>query len=204
MSIITEALLVACGAEPPGAKRYAAPLAAACDARGITDAAIVPFLANILNESAALTRVIEDTYYELAASIREVFPSHFKTINAAAPYIRNTTALADKVYNGWQGRGLGMLTGYANCTAYAAAIGMPNSKVAAYLTTPAGAADSAAWFFTSRGCLPLALAGDLLGVTRIWEGGTQPIGWLHVLTWAGQVANAIAAAPDALNPPEDT
>jgi predicted chitinase len=189
VSIISEPFLVACGGWPAGAKLYAGPLAAACDARGIAGADIKPFLANVLNESHALQSVIEDTFYRSAAYIREVFPSHFKSDAAAQACVENSARLADVVYNGWQGRGLPMLTGIANCTAYANAIGMPVSKIAAYLVTPAGAADSAAWFFVHAGCL--RMSSDLLAITRSWEGGNPPIGWKSVQTWAGQVTHAL-------------
>jgi putative chitinase len=153
-------------------------------------------LANVLNESAAMTRVEEDLDYTSAAHLQAVFPSHFPSVATAQPFVNDPSGLAAKVYNGWQGRGLAMLTGLPNYAAYAKAKGMPLGSIAAYLLTPEGAADSAAWFFVQAGCTSPGNRGDLLTVTRRWEGckaGAYPIGWADVQTWYGQVKRAMGS-----------
>jgi putative chitinase len=192
MSLITESLLVRCGGLPAGAALYAAPLAASFDARGIVSAlACSTALANIMNESAALTRVEEDLSYSTAARLHAVYPSRFPTVASAQPYVNNPAKLATFVYGGWQGRGLGQLTGAENNAAYAKAKGIPLNQVADYLLTPEGAADSAAWFFVQRGCLPYGNRGDLVSVTRMWEGST--IGLKCVETWYAQITHAMGS-----------
>lgn len=209
MSIITTDLLTRAGALPAAAALYAGPLAAACDKRGIISApAVRCLLANILNETSALTQIVESTYYSSAQYLYSVFSSHFTSVADAAPYARNPTALAAKVYGNTQGRGCIQLTGIENYTAYAAAVGRPVSAMAAYLETPEGAADSAAWFYVHNGCLPLGDAGGLLSVTRKIEGGTNPIGWPSVQQWNVQLLRAMgggsvgkAAAPSIVAHP---
>lgn len=192
MSVITKALLTAAGGSEGGAALYAEPLAAACDTRGIAGRDLVPFLANILNETAGLSRVVENTYYSKASHIRLVFPRIFKTDEAAQACACNAAALADKVYGGWQGRGLAQLTGIANYTAYAVAVGRTLDEIRDYVLTPIGAADSAAWYFVWAGCL--RMNADLLAITRAWEGGVRPIGWSSVQAWSRQVVGALNRA----------
>lgn len=202
MTLITAQLLMACGGSPSGAALYAGPLAAACLARGVTTTArTTPLLANILNESSALTYVQEDLTYRSATWLQQVYRSHFPTVAAAQPFVNNPNALAAKVYgtqNGvdLRGRGLAQLTGLANYQAYGAAVGKSVAEVASYLTTPEGAADSAVWFYVQRGCLPLADRGDLLGVTKLWE-GAGAIGWTSVLKWNGQIMRALGGSSAA-------
>ena len=45
----------------------------------------------------------ENLYYTKASRIRQVWPSRFPTDAAAAPYVKNPKALANKVYNGRMG-----------------------------------------------------------------------------------------------------
>jgi putative chitinase len=201
MSLITADILIRSGALPSGAALYADPLAAACDKRGIISRpAVIAFLANVMNESAAMTRVVEDTYYSDAAYLYSVFRSHFASQSDAANYTRNPAALAAKVYGNMQGRGLMQTTGLVNYTAYAAACGKPLAEVGAYMETPEGAADSAAWVFVHNGCLPFAERGDLLNVTRRIEGGQNPIGWVSVQKWNAQITRAFGGASVALPP----
>lgn len=70
--------------------------------------------------------VTENLYYTSAKRLMEVWPSRFKTVQAAAPYCRNPEKLANKVYGGrlgnntsgdgyrYIGRGIAQLTGKAN------------------------------------------------------------------------------------------
>ena len=202
--VITPALLVAARASPAGAALYGPPLAASCAKRGIgSTMQVVDLLANVLNESGALTSVSEDLTYSSAAWLHEVFASHFPTVASAAPYVRNPQALGAKVYGSYDQRGLGLaqLTWASGHAAYAADIGMAAAGVAAYLQTPAGAADSAVWFFVHMGCGADADAGDLTGVRRKWAGtpaGRTPFGLAQVEVWQRQVLAALGhAAPAA-------
>ena len=199
MTLITADFLTRCGGLPAGAALYAAPLAASCQRRNIlTPSRLTPMLANVLNESAALTHVEEDMTYTSATWLHQVYPSRFPTVAAAQPYVRNPDALAAKVYGtadgvDVRGRGLAQLTGAGNYAAYGKETGKTVAQVAAYLLTPEGAADSAVWFYARSGCLLAADRGDVQGVTRLWEGSL--IGWPAVQKWHGQVLRAMGGSP---------
>ena len=87
------------------------------------------FLGQISHESGGFTIDRESMYYTTASRIRQVWPSRFKTVNAAKPYVKNEKKLAEKVYGGrmrdlgnsqpgdgykYRGRGLIQITGRAN------------------------------------------------------------------------------------------
>lgn len=60
------------------------------------------FLAQIIHESAGLTKLAENLNYS-AKRLTEVWPSRFPTIESAQPFARNPEALANKVYGGRMG-----------------------------------------------------------------------------------------------------
>lgn len=80
----------------------------------------------------------ESLFYSSAARIRTVWPSRFPTEAAAAPFVRNPRALANKVYNGrlgnrmgsddgwiFRGRGLAHPTGRDNYARAGAKLDLP-------------------------------------------------------------------------------
>ncbi len=86
------------------------------------------FLAQLGHESAGLTRRVESLTYTKPETLMAVWPSRFRTREAALPFVRNPAALAEKVYGGradlgnvrpgdgarFIGRGYLQITGRAN------------------------------------------------------------------------------------------
>ena len=154
---------------------------------------IAAFLAQVAHESGQLRKLEESLYYSTAKRISEVWPKRFPTEAAAAPYARNPEGLANRVYalrigngdaasgDGWRyrGRGLKQLTGRANYKEAGTALGVDLVRAPDRLKDPVLAARSAAWFWQSRGCNPLAddTSGDdddadFVAITKLINGGT--------------------------------
>lgn len=71
----------------------------------------VHLLAQISEETDAGTQLEENLHYS-AERLREVWPSRFPTLAAAAPYAHNPRLLADKVYGGRMGNRPGTEDGW--------------------------------------------------------------------------------------------
>lgn len=142
------------------------------------------FLAQCHVESAGFTRTEENLRYTSAARLAAVWPSRFPSAAAAAPFVRNPEALANRVYagrlgnggagsgDGWRfrGRGLKQLTGRATYARAAAALARPYLADPDLVAEPADAALTAAWFWHQAGCNALADAGDIDRITRAVNG----------------------------------
>lgn len=123
--------------------------------------------------------ISESLYYTHASRLVLVFPSHFPNEDVAAPYCASPERLANLVYagklgngdaasgDGWRFRGGGLLqiTGRENYAAYGVARGIAAEVAADYVRTPAGAADSAAWYWQTHNLNPLADAWALSAIT---------------------------------------
>jgi len=84
------------------------------------------FMASIAVESNGLRATVENMNYTTAAQIRKTWPSRFKSLAAAQPYVRQPEKLANLVYgkrlgnnqpgDGWKYRGGSLMqtTGRAN------------------------------------------------------------------------------------------
>ena len=141
------------------------------------------FLAQVGHESGGLRYKAENLNYS-AEALTRVFGKYFDR-NRAARYARNPRLIASRVYanrmgngnelsqDGWKyrGRGLIQLTGHDNYAAFARAMGMTINEAVAYLETDAGAAMSAAWYWSERGLNELADAGEFTAITRKINGG---------------------------------
>jgi putative chitinase len=128
------------------------------------------FLANVAIESAHLTKVVEDLYYRNAERLADIFPSKFKSAKDAEPYVRNPEGIAQKVYGGFQGRGLIQITGKANYEKAGQALGQDFVAHPTLLARPQWAARSAAWYWAEHGCNELADKSDLDGITKAVNG----------------------------------
>ncbi|MGA0426944.1 MAG: glycoside hydrolase family 19 protein [Alphaproteobacteria bacterium] len=119
------------------------------------------------HESGGFTITKENLYYSNPERICKIWPSRFKTVEDAAPYAKNPTGLADKVYsnrmgNGeneghlWIGRGFLQLTGKENYRSFAADMRVPE-----VLTDPSRiekdfAFETALWFFKKNKLFEIA------------------------------------------------
>jgi len=123
--------------------------------------------------------LVENDDYRTAARIHAVWPDEFPTVASAEPYTNSPEALANRVYanklgngdeasgDGWRFRGRGaiQITGRSEYAACFAALGLPVDTDPDWLTTPYGAAMSAAWYWSQRG--DLNEAADLWLISEV-------------------------------------
>lgn len=161
-------------------------LSDACMRYMISDAdEVAMLLAQIGHESADLTRLVEEMHYGTAMRIRAVWPSRFRTIADALPYVANPQALANKVYadrmgNGteesgdgfaFRGRGPLQLTGRDNYAAFERDTTWPVTAYPDLVSEdPRIGAASACWYWRSR-----VRMGSVQSVTRQINGGLHGI-----------------------------
>jgi len=142
------------------------------------------FLAQTAHESGGF-RVIEENLNYSADGLSKIFPKYFRDKDPN-DYARQPEKIANVVYasrmgNGdtasgdgytFRGRGLIQLTGRSNYTSMANDMGVSVDDVVAFLGTPEGAVESAAWFWNKNGLNKLADADDVTAVTKKINGGT--------------------------------
>lgn len=178
-------LLISSGVSPTVAKSAVEPLKAAMALHAIdTDERIAAFLGQLFVESSMLTSLEENLLYTTPERLCAVWPSKFKTVESARPYVRNPQKLANFVYanrngngpestgNGWAYRGSGylQLTGLDNFIAASKALNRPYIDQPELVRQPSDAALTAAWYWQTHGCNELADAGNIDGITRAING----------------------------------
>lgn len=187
-----------------GLRIWVGPTREACVRWGIdTMREVASFLANINVESAGLTRLSESLNYSTDALIAK-FGRHRISIADAQRYGRNSAhpadqeALANILYggefgkknlgniqpgDGWLFRGYGQkqITGRANQTAFAKAMGIPLADVPAYLRTPEGGMMSAGWFWKSHGLDAAAATPGLADDRKLINGGSFGLGEVEAI-----------------------
>ena len=173
---------------PHASKAYAAafPFAAkAMAACGILDSDFRRdhFLAQILHESGGFTIEEENLNYTTAERIHEVWPSRFPNANAAAPFVRNPNALAEKVYGGrmgnrefgdgfrYRGRGILQLTGRESYARIGKALNFDFEANPELVLEPETCFLVAASEWKSLGCNAAADNNDIVAVTKKVNGG---------------------------------
>ena len=143
------------------------------------------FLAQCGHESHDFKFVKENLNYS-QEGLRKTFAKYFPTDALAAEYARKPEKIANRVYasrmgNGdeasgdgfkYSGKGLIQLTGRTNCSKFAESIGRSLEDTVAYLLTIEGAAESAAWFWSTNGLNEIADADDIVKMTKRINGGT--------------------------------
>jgi putative chitinase len=147
---------------------------------------IASFLAQVVHESGGFNFTKENLNYS-ADGLQKVFGKYFPNADTATAYARQPEKIANKVYanrmgNGnetsgdgyrYCGRGLIQLTGKDNYTKYAAAVKKDLTEAVSYLETPAGAVSSAGWFWSANNLNDYADKGDIVGMTKRINGGTN-------------------------------
>lgn len=126
-----------------------------------TDDQVAAFIAQAAHESNSFNVTEENLYYS-ATGLNKTFAKYFKKAGRdAKEYAKKPEAIANVVYanrmgNGdtesgdgyrYRGQGIIQLTGYNNHAAFAKAIGEDVEASTAYIATPAGAMESALWFW---------------------------------------------------------
>lgn len=178
-----------------GLTPWVEPTRNACVRWGIdTFREVASFLANISVESAGLTRLSESLNYSTEALIAK-FGRHRISVADANRYGRkagqsaNQEALANILYggdwgaknlgntqpgDGWRFRGYGpkQLTGRANQSAFAKAVGKPVDEIPAYVRTPEGGMMSAGWFWKVNDLDAKAATPGVEDDRRAINGGT--------------------------------
>jgi len=176
--------------DAPSPDIWAAALAEPCRRYAIsTPMRLSAFLATTMHESGNFRRLVESLDYR-PEGLRATWPSRFtpelaQQLGRVPGRPANQRAIAERAYGGrmgngpegsgdgwaYRGRGLLQITGRDNYRAAAAALGRPLDGLAAWLETPAGAAESAAWWWAAHGCNELADAGRVEDWRRRVNGG---------------------------------
>lgn len=166
------------------------------------------FLANAGHETGGLS-VFEENLNYSAERLPKVWPKRFPTPASTVGYARNPVVLANKVYanrmgngdeksgDGWRFRGAGMLqlTGRDNQTACGRYFGIPPEQIGDWLRTPAGAARSAAWFYTENGLHHVDTFDhvcDRINLGRETDKVGDSIGWADRLAMYERALKALA------------
>jgi putative chitinase len=168
--------------------KWASALAPFMTASGITTPRrIAAFVGQVAWESTQFTQIEENLNYS-AARLPAVWPSRFipgtpqTNLCAHNPEALANVVYADRMGNGpfksgdgyrYRGAGLIQLTGKDNQTKFAAAAKQAPATVGDYLRTSRGAAQSAVWFWQTKGLNRPADLWLLTQLTSMINGGTD-------------------------------
>ena len=150
-----------------------------------TPRCVAAFLGQCAQETGGFRSLEEDLSYS-ATRLCEVWPSRFPNVAAAEACALQPESLANRVYanrmgngdeasgDGWRfrGRGLLQITGRSAYQRFAQAMDMTPDQAVAHAATPAGAADSATWFWSANQLNALANSWSVDLITRKINGGT--------------------------------
>ena len=155
-----------------------------------TERRMAHFISQCAHESNNFRSLEENLNYSEKA-LNAVFGRYFGTGGTkrnAAEYARNPEMIANYVYmdefrkykmgnvnegDGWlfRGRGLKQLTGRENYTRFGDSLNMSAEEAAAYVATPAGAVESACWFWDTNNLNNIADTDDVVKMTKKINGG---------------------------------
>jgi len=149
-----------------------------------TEQRVAHFLAQCAAETRGFTRLEENLYYTTAGRLMQVWPSRFKSVAAATPFLRNPKKLALKVYSnrmgnrsgtedGWLFRGssLKMTTGRYNYSVVERVTGLPVTKKPEMLRRFPEALEAACIYWKTNNLNRFADAGSVRGLTKAIQGG---------------------------------
>ena len=163
------------------------PVQHTCDRFQIdTPLRIAGFLSQVAHESGDFKFTTENLNYS-AAALRSIFGKYFTDDSQANAYARQPEKIANRVYanrmgngneasgEGWKyrGRGLIQLTGKDNYVAFGNSTATDSANNPDSVAAPDAAVLSAGWFWNSRHLNNYADAGDVLGMTKRINGGTN-------------------------------
>jgi putative chitinase len=150
---------------------------------------VAHFLSQCAHESNNFRSLEENLNYS-AKSLKAVFGRYFGAVpkRDADKYHRKPEEIANYVYmdefrkykmgnvnpgDGWlfRGRGLKQLTGRDNYTAFGKSVDMTAEEAAVYVATPAGAVESACWFWDTNNLNNIADTDDVTKMTKRINGG---------------------------------
>lgn len=145
---------------------------------------VAAFLAQCAVESVDFTVMRENLNYS-AEGLTLTWPKRFPTLDSARPYHRNPEKIANKVYGGrlgngpessgdgyrFRGRGYIQLTGKSNYQVFANGVNRRLEEVIGYLETPAGALESACWYWKRNNLNAIADKRDMVKATEVINGG---------------------------------
>ncbi|MCD9249035.1 glycoside hydrolase family 19 protein [Escherichia coli] len=168
------------------ASRWFQPVDAAMSEFGITAPADqAMFIAQVGHESGGFTAVVENLNYTPSALVatfgKRITQQQADALGRTTDHPARQDAIANLVYSnrmgnkaagdGWKyrGRGLIQITGLDNYRTCGAALKLDLVTSPEQLEQELQAARSAAWFYTSKGCM--AYGADINRVTRIINGG---------------------------------
>ena len=147
------------------------------------------FISQCAHESNNFRSLQENLNYSEKA-LKAVFGRYFGDAPKAnaAEYARNPEKIANRVYfdkyrkykmgntnegDGWlfRGRGLKQLTGRENYTKFGASVNLTAEEAAEYVATPAGAVESACWFWDTKKLNNIADTDNVTKMTKVINGG---------------------------------
>uniref|UniRef100_UPI0030788248 glycoside hydrolase family 19 protein n=1 Tax=Hafnia alvei TaxID=569 RepID=UPI0030788248 len=172
------------------AARWFPPIDAAMKEFGITAATDqAMFIAQVGHESGGFRQVVESLNYTSGALVavfgKRITQQQANALGRTTAQPARQDAIANLVYanrlgnkasgDGWKyrGRGLIQITGLDNYRACGAALKLDLVTKPELLELELQAARSAAWFYTSKGCM--AYGADVYRVTQIINGGLNGI-----------------------------
>lgn len=206
--LTAESIRRATGATLATAALYLPFLQATCKTYNITSPRrIAGFLSQIGHESAGLSQLQESLNYSVDGllatfSRKRISAEDAQTYGRRRGQPANPVKLANLLYGGaWGranlgntepgdghrfiGRGLKQLTGRDNYARCGHALRIDLISQPDMLLQPVNAAMSAGWFWSSNGLNEIADTGDVLGMTRRVNGGTNGLSQRETLWQAG-------------------
>jgi putative chitinase len=151
-----------------------------------TPARMASFIGQCMHESGNF-KVLEENLNYSAVRLTQVFPNRFTLAKAQDCVAKGKQAIAEVMYGKradlgntqdgdggkFFGRGVIQLTGRANYTSFATAIGKPEIiENPSLVATPEYACLSAGWFWSTRKLNTQADSGDYTTMTKRINGGT--------------------------------
>ena len=198
-------ILMACGCDTVVANNWAPVFVATVKPTTFSagDADIADFLGNVLHESGMLKRFEENLMYSSPQRLMAVWPTRFKTVQAAQPYVNNPKALANLVYggrggnylpdDGWTFRGRGpiQITFRGNYERIGKLVGQDLTSVPDLAAQPHfGLEICIAWWEDK---IPDSMLGETTAIRQRVNGGTLGLDDVKLIT--GRAKAALAANP---------